>query len=48
MLGIGLPELIVIAGIVLLVFGARRVPEVARDLGKAVAGFKDGVRGGPP
>jgi sec-independent protein translocase protein TatA len=49
MLGnIGLPELIVILGIILLVFGAGRVPEIARSLGSAVNEFKKGMSGEAP
>ena len=49
MLGnIGLPELIVILGIILLVFGAGRVPEIARSLGSAVNEFKRGMTGESP
>ena len=46
MLGnIGFPELAVILVIVLLVFGANRVPDVARSLGSAVNEFKKGMSG---
>jgi sec-independent protein translocase protein TatA len=38
---IGLPEMLVILAILLLVFGANRLPELGRGLGKAIRGFKD-------
>lgn len=37
---IGVPELLIILAIVLLVFGANKVPEVARSLGKGIRAFK--------
>jgi sec-independent protein translocase protein TatA len=37
---IGMPELIVIFVIALVVFGPRRLPEIGRSLGKAIAEFK--------
>jgi sec-independent protein translocase protein TatA len=40
---IGMGELVVILIIVLLLFGAKRLPEVARSLGKSLKSFKDGV-----
>jgi sec-independent protein translocase protein TatA len=40
---IGMGELVVILIIVLLLFGAKRLPEVARSLGKSIKSFKDGV-----
>ena len=43
---IGLPELIVILFIILLLFGAKRLPEVMRSLGKGVKEFKKGVKEG--
>lgn len=38
--GLGLPELLVIFGIALLVFGAGKIPEIARSLGKGIREFK--------
>jgi sec-independent protein translocase protein TatA len=40
MFGVGAPELFLIFLIVLLVFGAKRLPEIARSLGKATQEFK--------
>ncbi len=47
MLNIGWPELILILFICLLLFGAGRLPEVARQLGKAVQEFKKAVKESP-
>jgi len=38
---IGLPEMVVILMILMLVFGANRLPEISRGIGKAVRNFKD-------
>jgi TatA/E family protein of Tat protein translocase len=43
---IGLPELLVIFVIVLLVFGPKKLPDLARGLGQAIRGFKDAVQEG--
>jgi len=43
MFGIGLPELIVILLIVLVLFGANRLPEIGTGLGRAIRGFKKGL-----
>ena len=40
---VGMGELIVILLIVLLLFGAKRLPEVAKSLGKSVRSFKEGM-----
>jgi sec-independent protein translocase protein TatA len=41
----GIPEILLILAIVLLLFGASRIPEVARSLGKGVDEFKKGLKG---
>lgn len=40
MLGLGMQELIIILVIVLVLFGAKRLPELASGLGKAIKNFK--------
>jgi len=40
---IGLPELLVILAIALLIFGPKKLPDLARSLGQAVRGFKDAM-----
>jgi len=42
---IGFGELVIILCVVLLVFGASRIPEIARSLGKAVREFKSAKDG---
>jgi sec-independent protein translocase protein TatA len=43
--GIGGPEIIIILVIVLLLFGARRLPEMGRSLGQGMREFKNSVTG---
>ena len=43
---IGLGELVVILLILLMIFGAKRLPEIGRSLGKTVNEFKKGMRDG--
>ena len=43
--GLGFQELILIVLIILLLFGAKKIPELMKGLGKGVKSFKDGVNG---
>jgi sec-independent protein translocase protein TatA len=43
--GIGLPEILIFLVIVLLLFGAKRVPEIGRSVGRGMREFKDAVSG---
>jgi sec-independent protein translocase protein TatA len=45
MFGLGATELLIVLGIVVLLFGARRLPEIGAGLGKAIKNFKAGVSG---
>lgn len=43
---IGIQELLLILGILILVFGATRLPEIGKGLGQAIANFKASVKEG--
>ena len=44
---LGVPELLLILAIVLVFFGGRRIPDLARGLGEGIRNFKEGMIGGP-
>jgi sec-independent protein translocase protein TatA len=41
---LGLPEMIVILCIVILIFGANRLPDIGRGIGRGIRNFKDSVK----
>ena len=41
---LGLPELLVILAIIVVIFGANRLPGLGRGIGDAIRGFKDGLK----
>ena len=45
MFGIGIQELLIVLAIVVVLFGARRLPELGAGFGKAIKNFKAGVSG---
>jgi len=45
MFGLGMQEILVIALVILLLFGGKKIPELMKGLGKGVKSFKDGMSG---
>jgi sec-independent protein translocase protein TatA len=43
---LGLPELLIILFIIILIFGANRLPDIGRGIGKAIRNFKDSTKDG--
>lgn len=43
MFGLGLQEILIIALIILLLFGGKKIPELMKGLGKGVKSFKEGM-----
>ena len=41
---IGLPELLVILGVAVLMFGGKKIPEVAKGLGEGIRNFKNALK----
>ena len=46
-MGIGIPELLIILTIIILIFGASRLPEIGRGIGKGIKNFKEATKEGP-
>jgi sec-independent protein translocase protein TatA len=42
---LGAPEIIIIAIVILLLFGGKKIPELMKGLGKGIKNFKEGVKG---
>ncbi|MDR3251410.1 MAG: twin-arginine translocase TatA/TatE family subunit [Tannerella sp.] len=42
---LGTPEIIIVAVMVLLLFGGKKIPELMKGLGKGIKNFKEGVKG---
>lgn len=43
--GIGMQEILLIALVVLLFFGGKKIPELMKGIGKGVRSFKEGING---
>jgi sec-independent protein translocase protein TatA len=41
---VGLPEMLIILAIVIIIFGANRLPGLGRGIGSAIKNFKDGIK----
>ncbi len=46
-MGIGIPELLIILAIIIVIFGASRLPEIGRGIGKGIKNFKEATKEGP-
>ena len=44
---IGFPELLVILGVAVLLFGGKKIPELAKGLGEGIRNFKTALKGEP-
>ena len=45
MRSIGMPELLIILGVAVLLFGGKKIPEVAKGLGEGIRNFKTALKG---
>jgi sec-independent protein translocase protein TatA len=41
---IGMPELLIILAIIIVIFGANRLPGLGKGIGSAIKNFKDGIK----
>ncbi len=43
-MGIGIPELLIILAIIIVIFGASRLPEIGRGIGSGIKNFKEATK----
>ena len=43
---LGLPELVIILFLIILIFGANRLPEIGKGIGRGIRNFKDATKEG--
>jgi sec-independent protein translocase protein TatA len=48
MFGLGATELLLILAVVLVLFGANKIPQLGKGLGEGIRNFKDGLKGERP
>ncbi|MGH9915980.1 MAG: twin-arginine translocase TatA/TatE family subunit, partial [Pyrinomonadaceae bacterium] len=46
LIGLGMPELLIVLAVLLLIFGGSRLPQLAKGLGSSIKEFKKGVSEG--
>ena len=46
MMGLGVPELVIILVIVIVLFGASRLPQIGKGLGEGISNFKRSIKSG--
>lgn len=42
---LGLPELLIIFAIIIVIFGAAKLPQLGKGLGEGISNFRDGLKG---